>query len=276
MALTLCPLYSGSSGNSLLVATEKSRVLIDAGLSGKAIITALEAVGVDPSTLSAILVTHEHSDHIKGAGILSRRFDIPIFASKGTWPAMERSLGAIAPMNIRTFDAKEDFFVKEIGVVPFSIPHDAADPVGFRLFSGGFSVSVATDLGYYSPHVHQMISGSDIVLLESNHDENMLLANVKYTHQLKRRILGRKGHLSNESCAQAALSLYKSGVNHIILGHLSGENNLPELAYEVTRQTLAQEGIIIGQDVGLDVAPRHQANQIYTVAYKPNQYAVGI
>lgn len=275
MSLTLCPLYSGSSGNALFVSTEKTRLLIDAGLSGKAIISALDAIGVDPFTLTGILITHEHSDHIKGAGILSRKYDLPLFTTKGTWGAMKNLIGAVAPMNVCTFDAKDDFFVKEIGVVPFSIPHDAADPVGYRLFHGGFSISIATDLGYYTPHVHQMISGSDIVLLESNHDENMLLANPKYTHRLKQRILSRKGHLSNESCAQAVLPLYESGVNHIILGHLSGENNMPELAYEVTRQTLLAQGILPGRDIGLDVASRYQADLVYTVSHKPSQFAVG-
>lgn len=276
MSLTLCPLYSGSSGNALFVSTGKTRLLIDAGLSGKAIVSALEAIGIDPLTLTGILVTHEHSDHIKGAGILSRKYDLPLFASKGTWEAMKGLIGSVSPTNVRTFDPKEDFFVKEIGVVPFSVPHDAADPVGYRLFYGGFSLSIATDLGYYSSHVHQMISGSDIVLLESNHDENMLLANPKYTHRLKQRILSRTGHLSNETCAQAVLNLVESGVNHVILGHLSGENNMPELAYEVSRQTLLAQGVVPGRDIGLDVAPRHQADQVYTLTHRPSQFAVGI
>ncbi len=276
MALTLCPLYSGSSGNAIYVATEKIRLLVDAGLSGKAIVTALASIGVDPATLHGILVTHEHSDHTKGVGVLSRKYNLPVYATKGTWQGMERVIGKVDPTNIRTFSPKEDFFVNHIGVVPFSIPHDAMDPVGFRLFHGGFSLSVATDLGHYSSHVHQMIAGSDIVLLESNHDENMLLANPKYTHRLKQRILSRKGHLSNEDCANATVALVESGVQHIILGHLSGENNLPELAYEVTRQTLEERGILIGREIGIDIAPRHQADRLYTLEDKPIEFAVGI
>ncbi|NLB89665.1 MAG: MBL fold metallo-hydrolase [Clostridiales bacterium] len=276
MVMTLCPLFSGSSGNAFYVATEKTRLLIDAGLSGKAILCALDSIGVDPSSLNGILITHEHSDHIKGAGILSRKFHLPLYASTGTWEAMGSLIGPVSPANVRQFHSTDDFYVKDIGVVPFSIPHDAADPVGFRLFYGGYSFSLATDLGYYSKQVHQHIQGSDVVLLESNHDEDMLLANPKYPLSLKRRILGRKGHLSNNTCADAALQLFESGVNHIILGHLSGENNMPELAFQATEQSLAALGVAVNKDVGLDVAPRKETGNLYTLCHQsPSLFAVG-
>lgn len=265
MSMTFCPLYSGSSGNAIYVATERTRLLIDAGLSGKTIISALASIGVNPASLNGILVTHEHTDHVKGAGILSRKFDIPIYATEDTWQAMEMTIGPVRSCNMRGFDKAADFFVQDINVVPFGIPHDAADPVGYRLFNGGFSVATATDLGHFTKELLSQLSGADVVLLESNHDPEMLMANIKYSHTLKRRILGNRGHLSNEDCARAAAALCETGVRHIVLGHLSGENNVPALAYEVTKQTLAQAGIDANKDVGLNVASRHEVGGVYTI-----------
>ena len=265
MEMTFCPLYSGSSGNALYVATEHTRLLIDAGLPGKAIVDALTQIGVNPATLSAILITHEHSDHVKGAGILSRKFNLPIYATPGTWFSMERSLGPISDRNRREFSPDADFYVGEIGVVPFTIPHDAAEPVGYRLLHGAFSVATATDMGYMRKNVLEHLAGVDMLLLESNHDPEMLRQNPHYSQALKRRILSNRGHLSNEACAEAVLALYNTGVRHVVLGHLSAENNLPELAFNTVACALQEAGIACGRDMTVDMAWRDRVGHVYVI-----------
>jgi phosphoribosyl 1,2-cyclic phosphodiesterase len=157
----------------------------------------------------------------------------------------------------------EDFWLGDLGVEAFSIPHDAAEPVGFRIYGGNLSVSTATDLGHFSEEVFRRIAGSDLVLLESNHDPDMLRANPHYNAALKRRILGDFGHLSNEACSRALLRLIASGTRGIILGHLSGENNTPALARRVSEETMQREGIRAGEDVELKVALREEVSEIY-------------
>lgn len=261
-----CPLFSGSNGNALFVQYGATRMLIDAGRSGKQIAEALQAIGVDPATLDALLITHEHSDHIAGAGIIARRYQLPVYATEGTWAAMQAKVDKLDFEHRVTITAGEDFYVGELGVVPFSIPHDAADPVGFRLWGGKLSVATATDLGYFSKDVAEHLAGSSLVLLESNHDLDMLRKNPHYSARLKQRILGRHGHLSNEACAEAAMQLTASGVRHLILGHLSGENNTPELAFRVTADRAELEGIRPGRDIMLDVARRDCSGPVYTIA----------
>ena len=261
--LYFCPLFSGSSGNALYCQYGDARVLIDAGKSGKMLEDALAGIGTDIRKLTAVLVTHEHSDHIAGVGVMARKYGIPIYATRGTWEAMEGKTGKIAPELRREIAAGKDFYLGAMGISPFSIPHDAADPVGFRLWGGSLSVSTATDLGWFSGDVFDHVAGSTMVLLESNHDPDMLKANPHYTQALKARILGKKGHLSNESCAEALLRLIRAGTRDVVLGHLSGENNTPLLARKVTADALAREGIRPGEDVRVEVALRDQVGSIY-------------
>ena len=263
--MKFCPLYSGSSGNALYVECGQTRLLIDAGKSGKTIIEALQFIGVDPWSLSGILITHEHSDHIAGAGILARKLKIPLYATTGTWLAMEGKLGKIPPESKRFIEADTDFYIGELGVAPFRIPHDAADPVGYRLWGGNCSVSTATDLGHFPQRVLDAVRDSSLVLLESNHDPDMLLANDHYSQALKRRILGQKGHLSNQTCAEAAVQLVNAGVHNLILGHLSGENNTPRLALETTESRCEIEGMRLGTDVCIDIAYRDRVGSVYTI-----------
>ena len=265
MPMYFCPLYSGSSGNALFVQYGRTRILVDAGKSGKAIMDALKLIGVAPESLDALLITHEHSDHIAGAGVLCRRLGIPVYATEGTWQGMARKVGEI-PSHLRmVFERDEDFYLGDIGVVPFAIPHDAADPVGFRLWGGDLSVATATDLGYFSPRVREALAGSSLVLLESNHDPDLLRANPHYSQALKQRILGRRGHLSNAAAAGAAMELLEDGTHHLILGHLSGENNTPELALSVTRERAMDEGVSLGDELTLEVALRDRVSALYTV-----------
>ncbi len=265
MEMTFCPLYSGSSGNALFVQAGQTRVLIDAGKSGKMLTDALRLIGVEPETLDAILITHEHSDHIAGAGVMARKYHIPVYATEGTWTAMDRKLGAVAPELRCTFDRSQDFYLGQLGVAPFAIPHDAAEPVGYRLWCGSVSIATATDLGYFSKSVRDAVAGSSLVLLESNHDPDMLLQNPHYSAHLKQRILSNKGHLSNESCANALVQLVESGVHNVILGHLSGENNLPELALQTSENRAEEAGIRLGYDLSLDLAWRDRVGGVYTL-----------
>ena len=258
-----CPLYSGSSGNALFCQYGNTRLLIDAGKPGSRITDALREIGVEAESLGGLLITHEHSDHIAGAGILARKYGLPIYATRGTWLGMEGKIGKIPPALRREIRPGQDFYLGEIGVQPFSIPHDAADPVGFRLWGGDLSVSTATDLGHFSGEVYTRIAGSTLILLESNHDPDMLRANPHYSAVLKKRILSDFGHLSNEACSDALVRLTEAGTGTVILGHLSGENNTPTLARKVSTDTLAREGIRPGEDVRLEVALRDEVGRVY-------------
>ena len=263
MEMKFCPLYSGSSGNALFVQYGGTRLLIDAGKSGKMIDEALDMIGVSPDSIDAMLITHEHSDHIMGAGVMCRKHKIPIYATAGTWEAMDEKLGRIPAEFRRTFDAFQDFYLKDIGVVPFSIPHDAAEPVGYRLWGGNVSISTATDLGHFPRAVRDAVAGSALVLLESNHDPDMLRMNEHYNYRLKQRILSNHGHLSNEACSSALLQLVDSGTQHVILGHLSGENNTPELALRTSENRVELEGVRLGEDLCLDIALRDEVGSVY-------------
>lgn len=268
MEMYFCPLFSGSSGNALFLQYGNTRLLIDAGKPGKQVEGALRGIGVEPETISGILITHEHSDHIQGAGVLARKYSIPLYATSGTWAAMDGKIGKVPMEFRREIQAEGEFYLGDVGVVPFPIPHDAADPVGFRLYGGSLSVSTATDLGHFSNFVFSQIAGSDLILLESNHDPEMLKANPRYNAALKARILGDHGHLSNESCAEALIRLIEAGTGTILLGHLSGENNTPELARSVSVRRMAKEGIRAGQDIQLSVALRDQPGQVYVIREK--------
>jgi phosphoribosyl 1,2-cyclic phosphodiesterase len=178
--MQFCSLYSGSSGNCLYVAAENTKILVDAGLTGKRIQDGLKEIGVSPLDINAMVITHEHSDHIKAAGILSRRFNIPVYANAKTWSAMEKDIGDVKLENIKVFSKDSPFEIGEVIVVPYSIPHDAADPCGYSFIHKNKKVSVATDIGHASEIVKNNIKDSDFILLESNHDVNML--KVGHTH----------------------------------------------------------------------------------------------
>lgn len=265
MKLEFCSLTSGSSGNATYIAAGSSRVLVDAGLSGKAITNSLNAIGVLPETISAILVTHEHVDHIRGIGVLSRKHHIPVYANAGTWQRMYRMVGELPAALRREFVTGEDFYVGDLGVKPFSIPHDTVDPVAFRLFAGGRSVAVATDMGHAPKRVIRELAGADLVLLESNHDEEMVQHNPRYPSALKRRILGSNGHLSNVASARTLLSLYETGAARALLGHLSEDNNTPELAMQTVTQQLYDQGVKVGRDVFLEMTWRDRASGHFTL-----------
>lgn len=251
--MDILSLRSGSRGNASLVSGGNTKLLVDCGVSGKSVTSALADVDVYPEDISAIAVTHEHIDHIAGIGVMMRRYHIPVWANAATWTAMESQVGKIDKSLVNIFDNDSSFEIGEIGVKPFSIPHDAADPVGYGFMCGDEKVAVATDIGELKKDLFEAIRGSKTVLLESNHDVNMLEIG-KYPPQLKRRIRGKLGHLSNDDAGRAAEFLVRLGTERIILGHLSEENNYPELARQTVICVLNDAGIKCGRDVLLGVA----------------------
>lgn len=264
MELRFSPLFSGSSGNSTYVGCDDAHILVDAGVSGTRVTQELARIGVNPACLNAILVTHEHSDHIKGIGILSRKFDLPVYATEGTWRAMYDKVGAMAERNRRVFQPGQDFYIGSIDITPFSTPHDAAQPVGYTFEVGGAKLSIATDLGSIRDSWLKYIVGSDAVILESNFDPDMLQTG-RYPYELKRRIMGRHGHLSNDDAGEVAAELVKSGARQIILGHLSKENNYPELAMKCCEMALQQAGLTPHVDARLCVALRDGNSGVFSV-----------
>ena len=259
-----CSLFSGSSGNCIFVSDGKTKILIDVGLSGVRIVEALNSVGEDPSEISAILITHEHSDHTKGVGILSRKFNIPIYANGGTWEGMKRELGKIKSENTKLFETENEFMIGDIGVRPFKIPHDAAEPVGYSFHIEGKKVTTATDIGHMNKTLLGELVGSDIILLESNHDIEMLKVG-PYPYYLKQRILSNHGHLCNEMAGKVVSYLAEQGTRRFVLGHLSKENNFPELAYQTSLNALIEKGIEVGREVSLEVASREHAGSMITL-----------
>ena len=248
-------LVSGSSGNCSLISDGKTHLLIDCGLSMKKLSDALAKVDLSPSDISAVLVTHEHSDHIRGAGAVSRKYNIPVYATLKTHEATD---SGFIP-NVRYVNPDVDFEIGTIGVKPFSIPHDAADPVGYNLFFGAKKLSLATDIGKMNDYVMEHLKGSIAVLLESNHDTEMLMKG-RYPMYLKRRIAGAFGHLSNDEASETVLRLINCGTKHIMLGHLSNENNTPNTAYLAAARLLEENGVILGKDAGLSVAARYEVS----------------
>lgn len=260
--MKFCSLYSGSSGNSIFISSDNARILIDAGLPGKKIDEALKSIDENPSNIDGIFVTHEHSDHIKGIGVLSRKYDIPIFTNADTWSAMECSIGKIKEHNIKIMDRRSTISIKDIDISSFNIPHDAVAPVGYTIHCNGKIASVTTDFGIYTEEIRDSIKDSEVILLESNHDVNMLKFG-PYPYNLKRRILSEVGHLSNDDCGTAIVDLIKYKSNKkVLLGHLSGTNNHPDLALETVLGILREHNIKQKVDIDLTMANRHRPSEI--------------
>lgn len=250
-------LVSGSSGNAVLLSYNRVNLLIDCGVSGKQITSSLSAMDIAPADISYILVTHEHIDHTKGVGILSRRYNIPVVASDGTWRNME--IGKIAPDNRISFSDYSQMDIGGIGVTPFEIPHDAAMPTGYRFDIGSQSFAVATDMGHITDSTKKVLAGCDYVVLEANYDE-MMLEHGRYPYPLKRRIGSRKGHLCNDDAGVFSKFLVENNTKHIILGHLSNENNSPEKAFETVARELEFADMKVGSDILLSIAPRYSVS----------------
>ena len=261
--LELCTLASGSSGNSLLVTDGRTHVLVDAGISCRRICTGLKALGVEPTELAGVLITHEHSDHISGLTTLTKQLRLPVYASPGTGRQLCYRIAFLEEL-LRPVAPGEGFSIGGLAIESFPTSHDAAESVGYALSAGGRKAAVVTDLGYVTPEVERGIRGADLLVCEANHDVEWVQSG-PYPYHLKARILGDRGHLSNEAGAELAWTAVEGGARTVVLAHLSHENNTPARAHEVVRGVLERRGAAVGRDVALEVAPRSEKSRRYTV-----------
>ena len=250
----ICPLFSSSRGNSTFIGTNDVGVLIDVGKSTKQIEQSLIANNINLTSIKAIFITHEHSDHIQGLKIFASRYKLKVFASQGTMQALEQKGVLTNNFSAEVID-QGGVEICGMHVTPFETPHDSSQSVGYIInTTDNKRAVVATDIGYMTDTVRNAIVGSDVTLIESNHDVRML-QNGPYPYYLKKRILSNTGHLSNEACASELPYFIKNGTNKFILAHLSQENNLPELAFETAICHLSNYNMVHGSDFQLVVAP---------------------
>ena len=261
--LKFCSLYSGSSGNCLFVSSNNTKILIDCGTSCKKICDGLASINSSIDEIDAILVTHEHSDHVQSLGMVSKKFNIPVYANKETWDAMTKQKEKISEENILFFENDKDFHIDDLTIHPFSTPHDAANPCGFNIHNGKRKISIATDLGHMDDKIFNNLQGSSFILLESNYDPEILKVS-KYPFHLKQRIAGPHGHLSNATAGKTISALMKKDLKEVMLGHLSKENNFPELAYQTVTEELMQAGADIS-NIKLSVANRNEPGKMIII-----------
>ena len=275
--MRMVSIASGSSGNCIYIGSDSTHLLVDAGISNKRIQQGLNEIGLTGNDVNGILITHEHSDHIKGLGVLSRKYEIPIYGTRETLDeiAAAGSLGKFDKGLLTPVSPDLDFMVGDLTVKPFKIDHDAANPVAYRVQNGEKSVAVATDMGHFDQYIIDHLQGLDALLLESNHDVNMLQAG-PYPYYLKRRILGDHGHLSNENAGRLLCCILHNEnagrllncvlhdrLKKILLGHLSKENNYEELAYETVRLEIDEGDCPYGaSDFSISVASRDCMSEI--------------
>ena len=243
-----CSLYSGSSGNSLLVNTSTTKILIDVGESAKKVSSALSCMEIDPSQIDAILITHEHSDHVRGLGTFSKKYDIPVYANTKTWDAMPEQSAKINDKNIKNFTIEENFEIGDLKIHPFKIPHE---------------ISIATDIGHMTSNIAHKLEDSLFILLEANYDPEILKCS-PYPYLLKQRIAGPNGHLPNVDAGKTISFLMNSGLKQVMLGHLSKENNFPELAYKTVVDELI-ESKVYSDKIKIDVANRNSPSKMIKV-----------
>lgn len=263
--MRLMTIASGSSGNAGYLGSESTHLLVDAGISRRRIVQGLEAAGLKPSDLSGVLLTHEHADHVAGLRVLLKKDAVPLFATAGTLAEIQKKgmLDGYPDELVHVIRAGRSFSLGDITVLPLGIDHDAAEPVGYRITDGVRRAAFLTDLGHATPELEAALQNLDAMLLESNHDVRMLEAG-PYPYPLKRRILGDCGHLSNESSGRLLALLCHGGLKQVLLGHLSKENNFPELAYETVRcELLLAHGKGAAEELPLAVAARDCCSEIY-------------
>lgn len=244
MTLRFSVLASGSTGNAFYIESEEQKFLVDAGLSGKQLDYLFSQVNIDPSQLSGILVTHEHSDHIKGLGIIARKYNLPIYANEKTWNAMEKSLGKLSLDQKFHFGMEEVKTFTDLDIESFGVSHDAAEPMFYTFRHDGRKIALVTDLGYVSERIKKTVEDADAYIFEANHDVGMLRMG-RYPWSVKRRILGDSGHVSNEDCGLALSEIITNRTKRIYLAHLSLDNNMKDLARMSVENVLRERGIEI-------------------------------
>lgn len=259
--LNFCSLYSGSSGNSLFIETDHTKLLVDAGVSSKKIEKALLDIEVDPSSLDGILITHEHTDHVQGLGTFSRKFDLPVFVNQETLDAMPKQRDKLKEDKIKTFHLSDKFSIGDLSIKPFAIPHDAVNPCGFNIWKDDKKISIATDIGHMTNTILKQLEESLFVMLEANYDPEVLRCS-SYPFTLKSRIAGPIGHLSNEAAGKTISHLLDSGLKKAMLGHLSKESNFPELAYQTVFDELLESSSANLSSFRLSVASRENHSEL--------------
>jgi len=264
MSLKFCSFASGSSGNCYMIQYDETVLLVDVGISGKKIMQGLEASGVAPEQVLGILITHEHSDHIKSLKVSAKKLiNAVTYCNLGTWPHLQ---DLVPEERQITFQSGKPFQIGEITVKPFRISHDAAEPVGYSFFAEGKQISVLTDTGCVTEEIFEEIKDADLVALEANHDKDVLQF-CRYPYHIKRRILSDVGHLSNEAAGDCICRLVgdNSKKRQILLSHLSHENNTPEIARVTITNIMETAGIYVGGDVHIDVITREEISSVYVL-----------
>ena len=266
--MRLCSIASGSSGNCIYVGSDTTHLLVDVGISGRRAEGGLNYLDLTGADIDGILVTHEHADHINGLGVMARKYGMPIYATKGTIKAIKNciSVGNIDDSLFREVKEDEKLMIKDLTINPMRISHDAAQPVGYRISYGRKKVAVCTDLGHFTDYTVECLRGMDALLLEANHDVNMLQVG-PYPYHLKQRILSDRGHLSNENSGRLLSRVLHDNLQAILLGHLSHENNLPELAYEAVRMEITLgDNPYNATDFAMQVAKRNEPTPVVNIA----------
>ena len=259
--LTFTTLASGSSGNAALVASGDTYILLDGGISARRITAGLRSLGVEPERLGAILVTHEHHDHVSGLEVFTRKLSVPILATPATCRCLAEKTPGLARL-LREQEAGTGVQLGELWVESFPTPHDAAGSVGYSIAGEGGRMVLCTDLGYVTPEVKRAVRGCDLLVCETNHDEDWLRSG-PYPYSLKQRVLGDRGHLSNEAGAELAALAVETGARTVILAHLSRENNTPAHARAVVCRRLEEMGCDPEEDISLTVAPRSEPGAVF-------------
>lgn len=261
--MKFCSLYSGSTGNSLFVQGDETKILVDTGVSAKKIEEGLSSINIDINEINAIIVTHEHIDHIRSAGTMAKKYNIPIYATLGTWNGIDNEK-LVRPIEQKNyFKIGQEFEIGDLKIMPFATSHDAMDSCGFSITHDNDKISIATDLGEMTRDILKQINKSKFMLLEANYEPEVLRC-CSYPYSVKQRIAGTRGHLSNREAGDTISKLVESGLQNVMLGHLSKESNFPELAYKSVINELVQNSINY-KDIELNVASRIEPSKVINI-----------
>lgn len=246
--MRVCNFSSGSEGNLTYIETDSAKILVDIGLSCRETVERLKLMQVDPTEINAILITHEHTDHIKGLEVFSNKYGTAVYVHKDGLMPLKSKIKR--ELNYCVYE--NEFKIADLSIVGVAVPHDVERCTGYVIKQNEKKISIFTDLGHTTPEILQNLYHSNLVFLEANHDPDLLMNNTKYPYYLKKRILGPNGHLANADCASAIKDLAENGCKRIVLSHISRENNEPEFAMNFIRNILAEIGLNDGSDVILD------------------------